>query len=262
MCEFEKKGAASAGSERNGIAPKIEAHEMPALLTIEVKSGVDKEDGEKMRQGFKVMDFYLNEWLGHSITEKSAIRIEAASEDSKFLKENGTFVFYWRTFSSDWLPTKQNMIKYNIDERTKAAAHEYVHIYQINKGCAKPLRMGENPRWFLEGEAEWLSYKAVYEAGISPYPSSLKQYLLYPVRQAGATLKPLQMYEKESHPGAEYFYFTLALDLLMKNRDIKTLDDFCANIGKGQDVPVAFQNAFGISLDKFYEEFEAYRKTW
>ena len=51
---------------------------------------------------------------------------------------------------------------------------------------------------------------------------------------------------------------------LMKDRDIKTLDDFCANLAgeKGMSMPKAFETAFGISLEKFYEDFESYRKTW
>ncbi len=54
----------------------------------------------------------------------------------------------------------------------------------------------------------------------------------------------------------------MAIDYLVKDKDIKTLDNFCANIGKEQDLSTAFQNAFGITLDKFYEDFESYRSTW
>ena len=51
---------------------------------------------------------------------------------------------------------------------------------------------------------------------------------------------------------------------LMKDKQKKVLDDFCANLadGKGMSMPEAFENAFGITLEKFYEDFESYRKTW
>ena len=62
----------------------------------------------------------------------------------------------------------------------------------------------------------------------------------------------------------QYSFFNMAVDYLMKNRDIKTLDDFCANLasGKGMSMPEAFEDAFGIPLEKFYGDFESYRKTW
>ena len=71
-------------------------------------------------------------------------------------------------------------------------------------------------------------------------------------------MKPLPTYDQASGVENVYPYFTLAVDFLMKNRDIKTLEDFCVNLGKGQEVSVAFQNIFGTPLEKFYEEFEAY----
>lgn len=227
------------------IAQKLVAHEMPKLLDIEVKSGVDKEDGEKVLEGFKAMDFYLNEWFGKSITKKSAIRVEATSGESKLLEEGGRFVFLWRTLSRDWQVPKQHG-----EQMNRVAAHEYVHLYQINNGCAHALRMGEKPKWFIEGEADWFSYKAV--KGSWSFPSWFK----FAIKQMG--IKSIQTYDEAQNAEGMYPYFALAVDFLMKNRDIKTLDSFCVNLGKGQEVSVAFQDAFGTPLEKFYEEFEAY----
>lgn len=268
LCETEKKenkGTAS-GSARQNIpaqsAQKLAAHEMPNLLDMEFKSGVDESDEEKMREGFKIMDFYLDEWFSHSITRKSSIIVEAANDDSKFLEENGKLVFLYRTLSSDWQLPKQIGAQYNMDMRSRAAAHEYVHLYQINDGCAHLGREGEKVKWFLEGEAEWLSYKAFDESGNFPYYSGWKQLLLSQAVQSEAELKPLQAYEEGTNLESIYSYFTLAIEFLVKNKDIRALDDFCTNLGKGQELSIAFQNAFGITLDKFYEDFEAYRKTW
>ena len=55
-------------------------------------------------------------------------------------------------------------------------------------------------------------------------------------------------------------YFALAVSQLIKDKDFKSLDNFCSNLSKGQAIPTAFQNAFGISLDKFYSDFETYRQ--
>lgn len=80
--------------------------------------------------------------------------------------------------------------------------------------------------------------------------------------QEGGNLQPLKTYEKQAEVGAKlYSYFALAVNLLMKNRQIKTLDDFCANVGKGQEATVAFENAFGIPLEKFYSDFANYQQN-
>ena len=231
---------------KSQVAKKLATHEMPKLLDIEVKSGVDKEDGEKVLEGFKVMDFYLNEWFGKSITRKSAIRVEATSGESNLFEENGTFVFLWRTLSRDWQVPKQTG-----EQMNRVAAHEYVHLYQINNGgCAHVNRMGEKPKWFIEGEADWLSFKAVKGSWNLPF------WFPFALKQMG--VKSIQTYDEAQNVENIYPYFALAVDFLMKNKDIKTLDSFCVNLGKGQEVSVAFQNAFGVPLEKFYSDFEAY----
>jgi len=83
---------------------------------------------------------------------------------------------------------------------------------------------------------------------------------IVPSRQISGELKSFETSEQISVD--KYPLFTLAIDYLMEDKPIKSLDDFCANIGKGQDAPTAFQNAFGISLDDFYKNFESYRSTW
>ncbi len=241
----------------------FEDHQMPALLSIEFKNDVDKSDEVEMRKGFKVMDFYLNQWFGHSITKKSSIRVEATSGDSKFLDENGTITFVYRTQSRDWQLPKQIGSQYNMDMRSRVAAHEYVHLYQRNQGCANVGREGEKVKWFLEGEAEWFSYKAMEKSDNLPFSLDAKKMIMMQFKMGGGNFNQLNSYERVSGVNLDppmYAYFALAVDYLVKDRDIKSLDSFCANIGKGQDLPTAFQNAFGISLDKFYSDFETYRR--
>lgn len=227
-------------------AQKLATHEMPKLFDLEFKSGVNKSDEAEMRRGFKSMDFYLNEWFGHSITKKSAFRIEATNQDSKLVEENGTFVFLFRTLSTDWQIPKQNG-----EQGDRVAAHEYVHLYQINNGCAHVGRVGEKPKWFVEGMADWLSYKAVKGSWSFPF------WFKFAVPQMGG-LKQIQTYDEARGVENIYPYFASAVDFLMKNKDIKTLEDFCINLGKKQEISVAFQNAFDIPLEQFYSDFKAY----
>lgn len=246
----------------------LESHEMPKLLDIEVKSGVDQEYANKTLEGFKIMDFYLNKWFGKSITRKSSIRIEVTSEDNKWVEEDdGTAVYLNRTLSGESQMIERFVSQFHMDTRSRLMAHEYVHLFQFNNGCLHPGKTAgrtiigeyaEKARWFLEGEAEWLSYKAFEESGnLSPFFSNGRWVSFY-MFQIGDSVKPLQAYDQGENPLNMYSYFTVAVDFLMKNRDIKTLNDFCVNLGKKQDVPVAFQNAFGVSFEKFRSDFEAY----
>lgn len=237
---------------------------MPQLLTIEFKTGVDQSDETEMRKGFKIMDFYLNQWFGKSITKKSAIVVEASAKDSKFQKANdSTIEFIYRTLSQDWQLPKKIGEQYHMDMRARAAAHEYIHLYQINQGCAKIGREDEQVKWFLEGEAEWLSYKAMEETGNLPFSFDAKKMIMMQFKMGGGSFKKLGSYEQVKEFNTDpslYGYFALAIDFLMKDRDIKTLDTFCANIGKEQDLAPAFQDAFNISLEKFYSNFESSSK--
>ncbi|MBI2035028.1 MAG: hypothetical protein HYT11_04815 [Candidatus Levybacteria bacterium] len=243
---------------------KIETHEMPKFLNIEFKPGVDQSDEVEMRKGFTIMDFYLNQWFGHSITKKSAVVVEVSDKDSKFQETNGTIEFIYRTLSQDWQQPKQVGAQYKMDMRSRAAAHEYVHLYQINQGCANVGREGEKVKWFLEGEAEWLSYKSMEKSGNLPYSFDANKMIMMQFMMGGGNFSQLSSYERAKAVNIDpslYGYFAMAVEYLIKDRDIKSLDGFCASLGKGQELSAAFENAFGIPLQKFYSEFEAYRQN-
>lgn len=242
----------------------LKAHKTPDLVSLEIDPTVDSEDADKLHEGIRVMDFYLNEWFGHSIDKKVLMTVDASTKNSLIVEENGQMVALLHTNEPLWQQFRQFIVQYRMDMRSRFAAHEYVHYYQRDAGCGRIYLPQENTlKWLMEGEAEWLSYTALNKAGQLPFYTGLEQILQIQYQQNQGNLKPLSAYEKEATADvvSSYSYFALALELLMKNRDIKTLDDFCTNVKKGQGVSAAFQNAFGISLEKFYSDFEAYRQN-
>lgn len=270
LCESEKSNLPSAEKKNaEKLAEELAAHQMPELLTIEFKHGVDTSDEAEIRQGFKIMDFYLTKWFDRSLNRKSSITVENKNEDNKWVDEGERMAFYYHTLNEEWTGIKDFKM---MDLRRRAAAHEYVHLYQENQGCARPGREGEKALWFLEGTAEWLSYKAFEESGNLPSSFShlsKEQYFLTLLKQFKTELGPLKDQEESGYgkgvtlgrdPGV-YANHALAIEFLMKDRDMKTLDAFCNNLGKGQEISAAFHNAFGIPLETFYEEFEAYKNT-
>ena len=237
---------------------------LPSLIQAEFADNVTAEDKNFVIQGISAMDFYLKKWFGKSINQPAGLRVDALeSTRSEVVVENGKMVILIGTRSSDW----KGMIelnKYGGESRPRIPAHEYVHVYQFHNGCGRlDVETYIAPRWFAEGEAEWLSYKAMQEADlISSF--GFPQFLIPLAKQETGLLKSFESKGEWGMSIPRYSLFNMAVDYLMKNKPIKTLDDFCVNLadGKGMSMPKAFEAAFGITLEKFYGEFESYRKTW
>ena len=260
LCEFEKKGAAS-GSEQAGGEQKQAFNVLPSLIKAEFASDVTDEDKLFVIQGVSAMDFYLQKWFGKSTNKPAGLRVDTGqsaslSTGAQVVAENGMMVIEVKTGSEIW--------KTQIGEsRNGVSAHEYVHVYQFQNGCGSIAQEHLSaPKWFYEGEAVLFSFKVMSEAGWS-FPFSIQQ-MIPQAKQETGLLKSFETNEGTSNANLLFAYplFATAVDYLIKDKPITALDDFCANIGKGQAVSAAFQNAFGITLEKFYEDFEAYRKTW
>lgn len=239
---------------------KLNSHKTPQLVNIEFQSGVAKEDEEKIIEGIRIMDFYLNSWFGHSIDKKVLMTVDASSKNSILEERDGEMVAVLHINEPIWQTLRQFITQYNMDMRSRFAAHEYVHFYQKDFGCGRIYKPEQvRLRWLMEGEAEWLSYKAMMDSGNLSSFLGLEEVLRVTVQ--GGNLQPLKTYKEAEAEVQLYSYFALAVEQLMKDRDIKTLDDFCANVGKGQEASVAFENAFGIPLEKFYSDFANYYKN-
>lgn len=138
--------------------------------------------------------------------------------------------------------------------------HEYIHALQYQLvGDATAWY----PNWLLEGTAEW------FEADLSTddrngYP--LSRVLINALNQA-AQGPPLEEIES-SNSTWQYSFGLVAADLLIDRVGENGVLDFYRALAPGRAGPdwrwetqptvrSAFQAAFGLTLDQFYEEFEA-----
>ncbi len=266
LCETEKKAGTQSGSPKTTSAPtqKHVFNTLPSLVKAEFASDVGEEDKNFTIQGISTMDFYLQKWFGKSTNKPSGLKVGAGApadmgSGSQVVVEGGKIVILMETGSFVWKRQSQSNKEIGGEWRPRLSAHEYIHVYQFQNGCDISSGTSPVPKWFGEGEAEWLSYKATIEAGQLP-PLNIPQ-LVTP--QAKQVVGSLQSFESPTILNFQaYFLYTMAVDYLMKDKPIKALDNFCANLGNRMTMPKAFETAFGISLDKFYEEFESYRKIW
>lgn len=243
---------------------------LPSLVKAEFANSVTEEDKGFVITGISAMDFYLQKWFGKSINKPAGLRVGTAAEspssesEARVGLEGGKIVILIKTGGPIWKQMIE-LNKYGGESRNRVSAHEYVHVYQFHNGCGTDAdgNLSVTPKWFLEGEAEWLSNKAMHESGLVP-SFGFPQFLLPFAKQETAPLKSYEKVEKGGLTVSRYTFYTIAIDYLMRGKPKKVLDDFCVNLadGKGMSMPKAFEAAFGISLEKFYEGFEAYRKTW
>ena len=245
---------------------KLGTHEIPKLLNLEIQSAVAKDDEKAIREGIRITDFYLQEWFGRSINQEARVTANAIAspslgDDAKVAIEGSKMLISISTNSTIWRQMLDMNKQFGGEWRNTVSAHEYVHVYQFQNGCGNVASQKKlAPKWFMEGEAVLLSFKSMMDSGYIPSFFGLDQMFSVQVKQA-INLKPLSGYEQEADVDiGQYMYFALAVNRLSKDKDIKTLDNFCTNLRKGQPVSAAFESTFGFPLEKFYSDFENYRQ--
>jgi len=261
-----KPKSSSTQSSTQSEKPKPDFSKLPDLIKPNYATDISLENKNLVITGIAAQDYYLNQWFGKSINRPTGLEVvrqdPANQAGAEVVSKNGEAVIKIATDGFAMQQAKM-MNQYNGGEsRPHISAHEYVHVYQFQNGCGI---IGMNnylaPRWLMEGEAEWLSYKALGEAGIGP-SIKFKDLYIRQAREDNTVLKSLE--SRQDFPPSVYPVVGMAVDYLMQDKPIKTIDDFCAKLdnGNGQSVSDAFKSAFGSTLDSFYNDFENYRKSW
>ena len=142
-------------------------------------------------------------------------------------------------------------------------AHEYFHALQFHlMGTPrKPI-----PGWLIEGSATFAAY--AYLGAISP--SQTVEERIATVRESHEsyigrvdwpTLEESQRPRRtDPHPiGVYYTLGSLGVTWLWEHAGDHTVVDFFRRMANAQNWRDAFEGAFGLTIDDFHEQFEAYR---
>ena len=149
-------------------------------------------------------------------------------------------------------------------ERTHIVLHEYAHVLQFDLvgsqlGCCQNDQVpAVGPQWLLEGAPEYLSRLFLGDQGVFDFHAWVRG------QKNAAKLVSAPLRDLETRTGllSEDGAFTLAhvaVDFAVSLRDLGALVDFWQAIGGGESWQTAFESSFGLSIDEFYQEFEAYR---
>ena len=162
---------------------------------------------------------------------------------------------------------------FDSDERLlRVIAHEYFHIIQFYGLSAFEAGVGSHdvvyktgPAWLQEGSAIYVQYRTGAHEGLLEHgASNFAGARTWEMAQARETTAPLQSTETFAGlfaaDGVGYALGFMAVDFLADNfGGLLALVSFYDEIGPGTTWQDAFWSTFGISIDEFYAEFEAYR---
>lgn len=144
-------------------------------------------------------------------------------------------------------------------ERIRTVIHEYTHAYQSSKTHEVPY---ESAAWFEEGVAEYLSLTALSDLGLMN-PEAMEG--LFGVVVTQTDLPPLQELERyeamQAQPGESYPLMYFGVDFLLRDLPLSTVDNYYTYLEQGTPFDAAFESAYGITPELFYDEFARFRAS-
>ena len=151
------------------------------------------------------------------------------------------------------------------DRRSKTwtVIYNYTRLWQHELGCYSGNRRPLG-RWLHEGITVYVINEAMIKSGeIGTDRSEVMEGSLRTARVTGQLDRPLRDFEGTvgdiTWPGNVGF---LALHRIVPSAPggILSFRTICEEVGRGSSLPEAFETAFGISLDDFYDDFEKYHE--
>ena len=139
-------------------------------------------------------------------------------------------------------------------------AHEYVHVLQHQ--LAEGASLG--PAWLTEGVAVYgeALHRALIEQVLTPSEGldSRRRQEAAALLRAG-DVAPLRAFETVEDDAERIHYQLgfLAADRLADHAGVEALAGYYRRLPSSDSWQEAFEGAFGIAVDEFYETFEAYR---
>ena len=137
--------------------------------------------------------------------------------------------------------------------------HEYFHSVQFSLSNQQSTR---GPLWLREGTARYFEYRLGGQHGYGDFDRLRRNEIA-----RSRTLEPLQTWESRGQAtfrgggGEAYNMGFLAADYLVNTKGLDAVAKTVWTEQRTKDWRAAFASAFGVSVDQFYADFEAYRRT-
>ena len=225
----------------------VDDSEEPVLVILD---GVPKEDGEAIREEFEAVHRFF------------ASRFEATTEFTMFVAPNADSIQtelvrpYVPTHCS--LAPSWSVVDLPLDLCTDApGGFDYMYYLGVRNELSIH-HVTSVPRWFNEGSE--LYVRAAYAAHTGR--TSYIDYRDRAVSAAGRSLDPLEtatIFDSIAFPGGALGF--LAVEWLAEYAGEPALFEYYRVLPSSTSHDDAFEQAFGLTIEDFYERFEAYRAT-
>ena len=137
------------------------------------------------------------------------------------------------------------------DDRKKISAHELFHVFQTHLSWGHP----PEATWLSEGTAEFFAFRALAAGGVIDYAERRGPRFVKPAERVDKPLRDMET----GHRDVTYTYFLLAAELLASVAGEESLIRFLEIQGIMDNWREAFEAAFGMTVEEFYELFEDHR---
>ena len=223
-----------------------------AAPTFSARSGASEADYAALQTPLSAGARFFREQMGVAI-DGFAVVLDGTIGDDIANSNNFTITIWTRNARWQQAPLWD---QYHI------LHHEYFHIVQqgLSRGRSSFTPPG-SLAWLHEGSPEFVGYSSVAYAGLGDFNTWRLRF----IGDTKAITRPLS--QCEERPGGRtpdecYILGLIAVDfLLRRSGGPPALIDFYRFLGDGVGWRDSFQRAFGRSVETFYVEFEAYRKT-
>lgn len=216
------------------------------------EEGVAAADQELIRQGIELADTYFPAAVGRGVLGETIIRttLTPPQRTGTSAQANGHAI--------DVYASTQGWQQAGRIAKLKIMVHEYFHVLQGEVNWPG-MRGTPGAIWMLEGAAEYVGYRAVIDSGLVSY-DVVRNCQMSNVT-FGTRLPALSTLEGQAFnntQGATYGLAWLAVEKSTQ-RNLGNLTLYWLFGGTWQR---AFETAFGLALEPFYEAFEAERADY
>ncbi len=226
--------------------PMPTATPVPASIQYTFDDDVDPREQALIQLGVRAGEDYANDHFGGAASR--TVFVHVANDNSCI---NGATAIGYEICvnagSDAWIALSPDYLK------LKVLAHEYFHVWQHDLFCYR------EPEWLYEGMAEWYGYQAIVSAGlVDPVAASVERQVLLQQEPIHTPLSEQESATAAPQP-AEYALWSFAAQRLMSGHNDADVRTFCAGKGEGLTWQESFEEAFGMSVEDWYMEFEEWR---
>ena len=142
----------------------------------------------------------------------------------------------------------------------RLGSHELGHVYQHKLGA----KLGLGPNWLDEGWPEFLSLRSLINSGVAEYAEDGKNMAEYRIGETislDGSLKEMESVEDWTPYHPLYHYGYTASELLAAQAGKEAMTRYWTLLGVATSWQEAFQTAFGMTVEEFYDLFEEQRSA-